>query len=319
MTLARYMAAHHLAGIIVLERGRIRLERYALGFSATQRWTSFSLAKSFTSTLLGSALHDGSIHSLDDPLVRYIPAFKNSAYATVTVRQLASMTSGIRWNEDYTDPHSDVAQMYNHPGAAGIPRLIAYMATLPRAYPPGTHWAYNTGEADLLGILLQKATGRSLAAYLAEKIWKPYGMAADAYWLKDATDGLDTGGSGLSARLRDYARMGQFLLDGGIIHKQAVLAPHWLLEATAKHHDTDTPGIGYGYQWWTYAHGSYAAIGIFGQLLYIDPRRHLVIVQLGAWPVATSQAEIAARQAFVAAVIRAIDQGKRISTFSRCR
>ena len=307
-TLDSYMRAQHIAGVMVLQQGRIRLQRYAANFGAQQRWTSFSVAKSFTSTLLGAAVHDGYIHSLDDTLVTYIPQLANSAYAGVSVRQLLTMTSGVRWNEDYADPKSDVAQMYRSACSNGQPHVLPYLAKLPREWPAGTHWNYNTAETDLLGILVQRATQRSLARYLQETIWQPYGMASDAYWLKDECDGSDTGGSGLSMTLADYARMGQFMLGGARIDGQPVVADEWLQNALRKQQDVGEAGRGYGYQWWTDDDGSYAGIGIFGQLLYVDPRRQLVIVQVGAWPQAGSQALVASRRAFVAAVKRAADE-----------
>jgi CubicO group peptidase (beta-lactamase class C family) len=306
-TLPGYMSEHHLAGVMVLQHGRIRVQRYAPGFGPAQRWTSFSVAKSVTSTLLGIALRRGDIHGMDDTLETYIPQLRGTAYAKVTVEQLLTMTSGVRWNEDYDDPHSDVAQMYRSACENGQPHVISYLAKLPRAYPAGTHWNYNTAETDLLGILVQRATGQSLASYLSQTIWKPYGMASDAYWLKDECDGSDTGGSGLSATLADYARIGQFMLDGGRIDGQPVIADAWLHGAVHRQQDVASPGHGYGYLWWTDADGSYAAIGIFGQMVYVDPARQLVIVQLGAWPQATSKALVASRRAFIKAVQRGAD------------
>lgn len=302
-TLDTYMAAHHVAGIMVLQDGRVRLERYGLGATPETRWTSFSVAKSFTSTLVGAALRDGSLHSLDDKVTRYIPELAAGAYRDVTVRQLLTMTSGVRWNEDYVDPRSDVAMMYEGARQPGVPLLVSYMAGLPREFAPGERWVYKTGETDLIGILVTRATGKTLAAYLSEKIWKPYGMASDALWLKDEVDGTEAGGSGVSATLADYARLGQFLLDGGIAAGKPVVAEGWIADATHKHADFGVPGRGYGYQWWTYDNGAFAGIGIFGQLLYVDPARHLVIAQLAAWPVATNDEQARARTAFVDAVI----------------
>ncbi|WEN14224.1 serine hydrolase [Rhodanobacter sp. AS-Z3] len=306
-TLDGYMTAHHLAGVMVLQHGRIRLQRYAAGFDAGKRWTSFSVAKSVTSTLLGIALRRGDIHGMDDTLDTYVPQFRDTAYAKVTVEQLLTMTSGVRWNEDYADPHSDVAQMYRSACEHGQPHVISYLAKLPREYPAGTHWNYNTAETDLLGILVQRATKKSLAEYLSQTIWQPYGMASDAYWLKDDCDGSDTGGSGLSATLADYARIGQFMLDGGRIDGQPMIADAWMHGAMRKQQDVASPGHGYGYLWWTDSDGSYAAIGIYGQMVYVDPARQLVIVQVGAWPQATSKALVASRRAFIEAVQRGAD------------
>jgi len=307
-TLDAYMAAHHVAGIMVVQDGRVRLQRYGLGATANTRWTSFSVAKSFTSTLVGAALRDGSIHSLDDKVTRYIPELAAGAYRDVTVRQLLTMTSGVRWNEDYADPKSDVAMMYEGARQPGVPLLVSYMSPLPREFAPGERWVYKTGETDLIGILVTRATGKTLAAYLSEKIWKPYGMASDALWLKDEVDGTEAGGSGVSATLADYARLGQFLLDGGIANGKPALADGWIADATRKHADIGVPGRGYGYQWWTYDNGAFAGIGIFGQLLYVDPARHLVVVQMAAWPVATNDEQARARTAFVQAVIAGLDR-----------
>src|SRR6187402_1420858 len=176
-TLDTYMTAHHVAGVMVVQNGRVRLERYGLGATLETRWTSFSVAKSFTSTLVGAALRDGSIHSLDDKVTRYLPELAAGAYRDVTVRQLLTMTSGVRWNEDYVDPLSDVAMMYEGARQPGVPLLVTYMAPLPREYAPGERWVYKTGETDLIGILVTRATGKTLAGYLSEKIWTPYGMA----------------------------------------------------------------------------------------------------------------------------------------------
>jgi len=136
-TLDAYMAARHVAGVMVVQDGRVRLQRYGLGATPDTRWTSFSVAKSFTSTLVGAALRDGSIHSLDDKVIRYIPELAAGAYRDVTVRQLLTMTSGVRWNEDYVDPRSDVAMMYEGARRPGVPLLVTYMAPLPREFAPG--------------------------------------------------------------------------------------------------------------------------------------------------------------------------------------
>ncbi len=312
--LGSYMDQHHLAGVMVLQHGHVRLQRYALGFTPEQRWESFSVAKSVTSVLLGVALMRGDIHSMDDTLGTYIPELRDSAYAKVTVQQLLTMTSGVHWNEDYADAKSDVAQMYLHACVDGQAHVLSYLRKQPRQWPAGAHWNYNTAETDLLGILVQRATHRSLAAYLSQTIWQPYGMAADAYWVKDECDGSDTGGSGLSATLGDYARLGQFMLDGGRIAGKPVVAKAWLEGAIRRQENVDDPDRGYGYLWWTDKDGSYAAIGIFGQMVYVDPSRQLVIAQVGAWPHATSDELVAARWTFVAAVKRAVDAERKPST-----
>lgn len=308
-TVADYMDAHHVAGVMILQDGRVRLREFAPGVEENTHWTSFSVAKSITALLLGAALQQGYVGSMDDRLIDYVPELAEGAYADVNVRQLLTMTSGVRWNEDYEDAESDVAQMYMQPCADDEAHILTYMKTLPAAHAPGEHWNYSTGETDLLGILVQRATGRTLADYLSETIWKLYGMAADGAWLADECDDSNIGGSGLSATLADYARLGQFVLDGARIDGRPVVDPDWLADATRVIQPLDGPDQGYGYLWWVDADGGYSATGIFGQLIYIDPARKLVIAQMAAWPRATSDELTAARAAFIAAVRRAVDAG----------
>ncbi len=306
-----YFQHNRIAGLMVLERGRVRLERYGLGLRPEQRWTSFSVAKSVTSALAGIALQQGLIASLDDRLERYLPELAGSTYAEVTIEQLLRMSSGVRWNEDYTDPDSDVARMYLGACSGGRAHVLSYLMPLPREWPAGTHWNYNTAETDLLGLVVQRATGHSLARYLSQTVWKPWGMAADAYWLTDECDGSNTGGSGLSATLADYARFGQFMLEQGRIDSGQKLARAWLDGAFRHRAEDGAPERGYGYLWWTDSDAGYAAIGIFGQMLYVDPARQLVIAQLASWPKATSAELVAARHELVANVKRAIDAERR--------
>jgi CubicO group peptidase (beta-lactamase class C family) len=288
-----FMAAQNVAGLIVLQDGKIRLERYARGYGRDGRWTSFSVAKSFTSTLVGAAIRDGYIKSVDEPVTRYIPDLAGSGYDGVTIAQLLTMTSGVRWNEDYTDPNSDVAQMFAKPVPAGADPTVAYMRTLPRADAPGTKWVYKTGETNLIGTLVQRATGKSLASYLSEKVFKHYGMERDGFWMVDQA-GHEIGGCCLSVNLRDYARMGQFVLDGG----KGVVPDGWFASATAAHAEIGHPGFGYGYQWWTYPQGRFGAQGIFGQGITIDPAHHAVIAISAAAPHASDRAYSLARFAF---------------------
>ena len=157
-----YMRTQNTAGLVVLQDGKVRFERYGLGFDAAGRWTSFSVAKSFTSTLVGAAIQDGHIKSLEDKVSQYIPGLRGSAYDEVTVRQLLTMSSGVRWNEDYEDPKADVAQFNNATPESGMDATVSYLRKLPRAHPPGEVWNYNTGETNLIGVLVSSATGKPL-------------------------------------------------------------------------------------------------------------------------------------------------------------
>jgi CubicO group peptidase (beta-lactamase class C family) len=302
-----YMASQRNAGLIIVQDGKIRLEKYALGYSAAGRWTSFSVAKSFTSTLVGAAVKDGYIKSLDDKVTAYIPSLKGSAYDDVSVRQLLTMTSGVKWNEDYTDPKSDVAQFNLQKPVAGEDITVSYMKTLPREAPAGSKWVYKTGETNLIGVLVSSATGKTLSRYLSEKVWKPFGMEQNAVWMLGPT-GHEISGCCISASLRDYARLGQFVLNGGVAGGRKVLPDDWLASATTKQADIDLPGRGYGYQWWTNDDGSFAAQGIFGQGIFIDPARKLIIATNGNWPTATDPDGVGqAREAFYKAVQAAVD------------
>jgi CubicO group peptidase (beta-lactamase class C family) len=307
---AAYMTSQRNAGLLIMQDGRIRLERYALGYDQQGRWTSFSVAKSFTSSLVGAALRDGAIRSLDDKVSTYIPDMKGSAYDDVTVRQLLTMTSGVRWTEDYADPKSDVALFSDHKPEPGVDVTVSYLRRLPRAAAPGTRWHYNTGETNLIGVLVSSATKKPLAQYLSEKIWKPYGMAQDGFWITGLT-GHEIAGCCISASLRDYARYGQFMLDGGRAGGKKVMPDDWIAQATTKREDIAKPGRGYGFQWWTNDDGSFAAQGIFGQGIFIDPKRQLVIATSGNWRVAKDDATLGAeREVFYKAVQTAIDKDR---------
>lgn len=301
-----YMAAHRAAGLIILHDGKVRYENYGLDFDAEGRWTSFSVAKSITSTMVGAAVKDGYIKSLNDPVTRYIPDLRGSAYDAVSVEQLLTMTSGVRWNEDYEDPNSDVAKFNNHVPQKGVDVTVSYMRTLPREAPAGTKWVYKTGETNLIGVLVSSATGKELSAYVSEKIWRTYGMEADAAWIL-GNSGHEISGCCFSARLRDFARFGQFILDEHAPAANSVLPVGWIAAATTKRADIGSPGRGYGYQWWTNDDGSFAAQGIFGQGIYIDPKRKLVIASNGNWPRAVDPKGVDARDAMYKSVVAAID------------
>ena len=289
-----FIASQNVSGLIVLQDGRIRLERYARGYTPQGRWTSFSVAKSFTSTLVGAAIRDGYIKSVDEPVTKYIPELAGSGYDGVTIAQLLTMTSGVRWNEDYTDPKSDVARMFLEPVPAGEDPTVFYMKKLPRETAPGSKWVYKTGETNLIGVLVMRATGKPLADYLSEKVWRPYGMEQDAFWMVDPS-GHEVSGCCLSVSLRDYARMGQLALEGG----KGVVPAGWFAESTRSHADIGVPGRGYGYQWWTYPEGRFGAQGIFGQTIRVDPKTKTVIAVSAAADKASDRDYGLARTAFL--------------------
>ncbi len=307
LDLDAFLASQRSAGLVILQGGQVRLERYGLDFDAEGRWTSFSVAKSVTSLLVGAAVKDGFIRSMDDKVSDYLPQMKGSAYDEVSIRQLVTMTSGVRWTEDYGDPQSDVARFNNHVPEPGVDALVSYLRKLPRQAPAGSRFHYSTGETNLVGLLVATATSKPLATYLSETIWVPAGMGQQATWILNKT-GQEIGGCCIQATTRDYARIGQFILEGARVNGQAIVPEGWLQEATRQQVSTNRPDQGYGYMWWIYPDGSFAARGIFGQGLFIDPKRQLVIASNGNWPKAASDPEaMAARDAFYRAVQAAVD------------
>ena len=281
--LAAYLQLNRVAAILVLDSGRVKLERYRFGNTEHTRWMSMSVAKSITSTLVGAAVKEGRI-SLSDPVTRYVPSLAGSAYDGVSVRDVLMMSSGVGWNETYTDPSSDRrrlldAQISQVPGSA-----LAIMKSLPRAAEPGMKFNYNTGEAQVLAEVLRAGVGRPLATYLSDRIWSRVGMEADANWWLDSPDGTEIGGSGFSATLRDYGRFGLFVLGGGVAGGDSILPVGWIQEATTPKVLRDGSALEYGYLWWPGSGGAFMATGIHGQYVYVNPAAQVVIVVWGARP-----------------------------------
>lgn len=300
-----HMKAYNVSGLMVLKDGKVLLERYGLGRKPEDRWISFSVTKSFTSTLVGAAIQDGKIRSLDDPITQYVPQLAGSAYAGVTLRQLLTMRSGVKWNEDYRDPNADVTRYSTAIQEPGVNPIVSYMRTLSRWTEPGTRFHYNSGETDLVGILVSNAVGMSLSQYASAKLWQAYGMERDATWMVDLA-GHERGGCCLSMTLGDYARFGQFMLDGGIARGRQVLPTGWIAQATSRQITYGwRDSSGYGYFWWVGQDGAYDASGIFGQSITVVPDERLVIVINSAWPKAVAGDLAGARNAFIINGVRA--------------
>ncbi|MFL0672529.1 MAG: serine hydrolase domain-containing protein [Erythrobacter sp.] len=292
LELTRLISETGTAGVMVVADGKVRFEAYGLGLGPNDRWTSFSVAKSFTATLLGAAIKDGFIASLDDPVVKYIPGLAGSAYEGVTVKQLATMTSGVKWNEDYADPNSDVAKTQSFVIEHGANAIVAQMKALPREAEPGAKWVYKTGETNLIGLLVENAVGMPLAEYAQAKIVAAAGFAGGMFWMVDPRGG-NIGGCCLSITLADYARMGLFALEGGVAGGGRMVPDGWFAEAGAPQVSfaPRAPGFGYGYQWWTYPGGNFGAQGIFGQAITVIPQKRLVIAYIGNWAQASGGPE----------------------------
>jgi CubicO group peptidase (beta-lactamase class C family) len=286
--LDQYFADLRISSLVVLHQGKLVFERYALGFDETGKWTSFSVAKSFASTLVGAAIKDGYITSLDDKVTDYIADMRGSAYDDVTIQQLLTMTSGVAWNEDYDDPNSDVNRFNYHQAESGMDVTASYMKRLGRAHEPGAHWQYSTGETNLIGLLVSQATGIPLHQYLSEKIWSKIGVEQDASWLIGST-GHEISGCCIQASTRDFALFGQFILEGAMVNNQSIVPDGWFDLAVTNQVQFEDGQSGYGFQWWTSEKGSFAGRGIFGQGIYIDPNLDLVIAVNANWPKASAK------------------------------
>jgi CubicO group peptidase (beta-lactamase class C family) len=292
-----YMARRRTAGILILKRGEVALERYGMDSGPERRRTSYSTAKSVTSTLVGAALHHGAIGSLDDRCDLYLPRLRGSAYEGVTVRNVMRMCSGVAWSEvddgEADDGRLDQALASRRPGA-----VLDLACTLPRAEPQGSVFNYSTVESSVLGAVVAAATGRPLADYCAEIIWGPAGMEADGYWMLEAEGGQELGGFGVSARLRDFGRFGLLVLeDGEAFSGRRVLPPGW--RDLAGQPDSAPTGfgrlmpgspVGYGYHWWAVPplpggvnNGAFSANGAFGQFIVINPTEQVVVAIQSAW------------------------------------
>ena len=248
--LVDYLAVNRISGLLVIKNGQIAREIYQYGNNDKTCWMSMSVAKSITSTLIGAALKDGAIKSIDDPVTAYVPRLKGSAYEGVSIKDVLMMSSGVAWNETYTDPSSDrrrllEAQIAQRPGA-----LLQLMEKLPRAAAPGTVNNYSTGETQIAGEVLYAAIRRPLADYLSERIWKPAGMESDASWWLSAPNSVEVAGSGISATLRDYGRFGLFILNAGRIGTKAILPDNWVREAGSRKQLKNGMPLDYGYFWW---------------------------------------------------------------------
>jgi CubicO group peptidase (beta-lactamase class C family) len=265
-----FLAREPLMGIAVVEGDTIRLEHYAEDHNPESVWISFSVTKSFTSTLIGAAIKDGFINSIEDRVETYLPRLKGSAYGAVSIKNILQMSSGVAWNENYTDPNSDVSKAGSLQGVA----LTDYLGALPQNHAPGTVFNYNTAESNLLGEVLRAAIGNSATDYMNAKVWQGFGMEHAGNWMQSAPFAGETGGCCISASIRDYARLGIFVKKGAVNATGESLVPEgWMKEATSP----SKGYAGYGYKWWLEANGAYAASGIFGQGIYIDPQRDVVI------------------------------------------
>ncbi|WP_231993136.1 serine hydrolase [Mitsuaria sp. 7] len=294
LSIADLMNRNNVVGLIATVDDAVVLERYGLGLQPHERWSTMSTVKSLTALLVGAAIADGAIHSLDDAVTDHLPAMRGTGYEGVTVRHLLTMSSGVRWIEDYTDRDSDVNR-YSRSLAAKAPGgVLQLMASLQRAHPPGSFWNYNTGDTYLLGAVICAATGQRLADYMSEKIWKPAGMEFDAFYTLESDGGQEISGSRAGMTLRDMARLALLVVNDGRVQGTPLLGAQWVDAVSARAFELagreNTAGVeilgvsGYGLSWWLDDDGGMWALGHSGQRIYVNRRERITVVQLAVYP-----------------------------------
>jgi CubicO group peptidase (beta-lactamase class C family) len=280
------LSSTQTTAFLVIKDDRLIYENYFNGYGRDSINTSFSVAKSFVSALIGIAIDQGLISSVDDPITKYIPELKDkdSRYSEITIGNLLSMSSGLRYVEEKT-PFSDDARTYYDPNL----RAVALSAVIEEQ--PGKTFHYNNYNYLLLGIVLERATGMHVAKYMEEKLWKPLGMEAPASWSLDSeSSGFEKMESGINARAIDFAKFGRLYLNNGSNwNGQQIISEKWVNSSTSANRTTD-PSLEYQYGWWVStsqdgvvsnnAHHFYAA-GNLGQFIYIVPEERLIIVRHG--------------------------------------
>lgn len=278
-----------VTGLAILKNDSLVFENYYQGNTRNSHTIAWSVTKSFVSALMGVAIAEGSITSINEKASKYVPELLGSAYENITLKNLLQMSSGVSWNEDYSDDNSDINRFGRTLALGGS--FESFVKTLSKDKQQGTYNRYNSSDTQALGMVISRATGKTLSKYLEEKIWHPLGMENKAWWLID-DDGNEFAAAGLSASLRDYARFGLLFLHQGKWNNQQIIPVDWVKQSLTANEPHLIPGpnpnsnndFGYGYQWWIFDgnEGEYAALGIYNQMIYVNPTHHIVIVKSSA-------------------------------------
>jgi len=287
----QYLDSHPASGLMILKDGQVVIERYQYGRGPDTRFTTASMAKTVVSMALGIAVGEGRIASIDDPVDRYEPTLAQTAWKGIAIRHVLNMSSGVRFDETYDNPKADIARFSRNWAMQGGSLLQGLSAFQANDAAPGERFKYISADTQVLAQVLVKAVGMPLADYVSQKLWQPMGAEADAAWVLDAA-GMEAAYCCLSARLRDWARLGLLLMDGGQREGRAVIPADWVESATTvRFRDGHlqprraTPFMGYGYQTWIFPdHMGFALQGVRGQAVFVHPRLKLVMVQTGVWP-----------------------------------
>lgn len=285
-SIAQFMADTDTTGLVVTNGDEILYEEYFLGNTEHSRAIVWSTSKSVVSALMGIAIEEGYINAVSDPVTDYVPSLAASGYNGVAIEDVLQMSSGIRFSEDYFDASSDFNKMAPRSVGLGGP-LEDILLTLESEHEPGTVREYASSDTQVLGMVIRAATGMDLASYTETRLWQPAGMEADAYWLADSS-GVESAFGGFNATLRDLARFGSIYLYDGFWNGKQIVPPAWIHASVTADEAHLLPGensLGYGYQWWVPGgdEGDFLAIGIYGQAIYINPSRQIVIAKTSAY------------------------------------
>jgi len=275
--------------LLVIRHDTIYYENYSNQFTGTDHHISWSMSKSVISALIGIAIREGKIKSIEQTVTDYLPEFVGTGYDKVRIKDVLQMSSGVGFNEDYGDFNSDINVMGRY-FALGMP-MADFARRLKRTREPGTYNLYVSIDTQVLGMILTKATGHSITDYMNEKLWSQIGAESEAYWIIDKS-GMEFAIGGLNATARDYAKIGQLFLDSGRWQGKQVVPEEWVIASVTPDAPHVMPGKrntalrkdGYGFQWWIPYGGQdeFNAQGIYGQFIYIDPDKDIVIVKLSS-------------------------------------
>ena len=278
-----WLSRRAVTSLVMLRDGAVVHESYHLGTGTSDKRISWSVAKSYLSLLFGVLLDEGHVESLDDPVTKYAPELAGSAYDGASIRSVLNMASGVTFDEDYLDFWSDINKMGRVLALGGS--MDDFAAGLDETFvAPGTQWQYVSIDTHVLSMVLRGATGRSIPDLLSEKIIAPMGLEAEPYYITDGY-GVAFVLGGLNLPTRDYARMGQMVLQGGAYDGRQIVPADWITQSTDPSAPTAPGAIQYGYQWWIPADarpGKVLARGVYGQYVYIDRAAGVVIATTGA-------------------------------------
>ncbi len=301
MTWSQAFDANYTDGVIVLHKGRVVYERYAGVFGPEGQHLAQSLTKSFFGTIGACLVAEGRLDE-NAKVGQYVPELKDSAFGDATIRQLLDMRTGLKYSENYADPN---AEIWSHvragnvlprpPGYSGPQTFYEFLLTVKKEGEHGGAFAYKTVNTDALGWVIRRVTGKSVGQNLSERIWRRLGMEQDAYFTVDSV-GNEFAGGGLNAGLRDMARFGEMIRNGGRAGGEQII-PKAVVDDISRGGDRSAfsgyptlPGWSYRDMWWVShnEHGAYMARGIHGQAIYIDPKAEMVVARFASFPQAAN-------------------------------